>query len=110
VGIVWRASGWTWLVCLSPFGLFYGHLVILWSFGNFVVICYIFPCFGLFNLYKSKFGMAFLVLVSCTKEKSGNPGVDRCNAGLVFRVIRDPPRRPKGQKPFYPQFPRKANR
>jgi hypothetical protein len=29
---------------------------ILWSFGNFVVICYIFPCF-----------------VTLCQEKSGNP-------------------------------------
>jgi hypothetical protein len=46
-------------------GIFYGHLeyfshlVILWPFGNVVVIWYIFPCFG----------------ILC-QEKSGNPAGD----------------------------------
>jgi hypothetical protein len=35
-----------------------GHLVMLWSFGNVVVNCYIFPRF-----------------VFLCQEKSGNPGV-----------------------------------
>jgi hypothetical protein len=50
---------------LQPFGIFYGHLVyfmdiwyILWTFGNVVVIKYIFP---------------LLVYILC-QEKSDNPG------------------------------------
>jgi hypothetical protein len=41
---------------LQSFGIFYGHLVYLWPFGNVVVICYIFPRFGILR-----------------QEKSGNP-------------------------------------
>jgi hypothetical protein len=49
LGTFWRALEWKMLVyllaiwnILTQFGIVYGHLVILWSFGT-----YKFPCFGL---------------------------------------------------------------
>jgi hypothetical protein len=57
----WNGKGWC---TLWPFGIYYGHLVI------FVLIWFIFPCFG----------------ILC-KEKSGNPGHHAPGQEIIVSVL-----------------------
>jgi hypothetical protein len=56
VNFVVPGNGKGWYILLQ-IGIYYGHLVHVWPFGNLVAIWYIFPRFG----------------ILC-REKSGNPG------------------------------------
>jgi hypothetical protein len=54
---------------LWSFGIFYGHLVLFWSFGTFLVIWYFLWSFSTFYghlVYFSRVGILY-------REKSGNP-------------------------------------
>jgi hypothetical protein len=52
----WNAKGWC---ILRPFGIYYGHLVHLWPFGNLEAIWYISPEF--WYMYCVKKNLATLI-------------------------------------------------
>jgi hypothetical protein len=73
LGTFWRTLAWIMLLyilviwnILQPLGI----IGILWAFGNFEVIWYIFPCFGI--LYQEKSGT--LLLNRKTKSSLANQG------------------------------------